>query len=38
MVELILELEKAFKITIPDDDMEKIVTVEDAIEYIENHK
>lgn len=35
-VELIMELEKEFSITIPDSDAEKIQTVGDAISYIEN--
>ena len=35
-VELIMELEKEFGITIPDSDAEKIQTVGDAIAYIEN--
>ena len=34
-VELIMEFEKAFEITIPDDQAEKIGTVDDAIAYIE---
>ena len=34
-VELIMELEKEFDITIPDDQAEKIVTVGDAISYVE---
>ena len=34
-VELIMEFEKAFNITIPDDKAEKISTVADAIAYIE---
>lgn len=34
-VELIMEFEKEFKITIPDDQAEKISTVGDAIAYIE---
>ena len=34
-VELIMELEKEFNITIPDDQAEKIVTVGDAIAYVE---
>lgn len=37
-VELIMEFEKAFDITIPDADAEKISTVGDAIAYIEEHK
>ena len=35
-VELIMELEKEFSITIPDSEAEKIQTVGDAISYIEN--
>ena len=34
-VELIMEFEKAFGISIPDDQAEKISTVGDAIAYIE---
>ncbi len=34
-VELIMELEKEFNITIPDDQAEKISTVGDAIAYVE---
>ena len=37
-VELIMEFEKAFSITIPDEDAEKISTVGDAFEYIESHQ
>ena len=37
-VELIMEFEKEFEITIPDDQAEKIATVGDAINYIENNK
>lgn len=33
-VELIMDLEKEFKITIPDEDAEKITTVGQAIEYV----
>ena len=36
-VELIMELEKEFDITIPDDQAEKIATVGDAIAYVEEH-
>ena len=36
-VELIMELEKEFNITIPDDEAQKIQTVGDAISYIEAH-
>ena len=35
-VELIMEFERAFGISIPDTDAEKIGTVGDAISYIEN--
>jgi acyl carrier protein len=34
-VELIMEFEKEFNISIPDDQTEKIATVGDAISYIE---
>ena len=37
-VELIMEFEKAFEITIPDDKAEKIATVGDAIAFIEENK
>ncbi|MDR2809950.1 MAG: acyl carrier protein [Tannerellaceae bacterium] len=37
-VELIMEFEKEFDITIPDDQAEKIVTVGDAIAYVEANK
>lgn len=37
-VELIMEFEKEFGITIPDDDAEKITTVGDAIAYIKEHQ
>ena len=36
-VDLIMEFEKAFGITIPDEAAEKISTVGDAIAYIENN-
>ncbi len=36
-VELIMEFEKEFDITIPDAEAEKITTVGDAIKYIEDH-
>jgi len=35
VVELVMELEDEFEITIPDDDYEKIRTVGDAIDYID---
>lgn len=34
-VELIMEFEKEFDLTIPDEDAEKIATVGDAISYVE---
>jgi acyl carrier protein len=37
-VELIMEFEKAFDISIPDEDAEKIATVGDAISYIASKK
>ena len=36
-VELIMEFEKEFNIAIPDEDAEKIGTVNDAITYISEH-
>ena len=38
LVELIMELEDKFGMQIPDDEAEKILTVGDAIRYIESHK
>jgi len=38
VVELVMALEEKFDIEIPDSDAEKIVTVGDAIKYIEEHK
>jgi acyl carrier protein len=35
VVELVMEFEDEFGITIPDDDYEKIGTVGDAVDYIE---
>ena len=35
IVELVMELEEEFEITIPDDQAEKIKTVGEAIDYIE---
>jgi len=42
LVELIMSLEEEFsnpdqKVEIPDEDAEKIATVQDAIDYIHNH-
>ena len=36
-VELIMEFEKEFNVTIPDDQAEKISTVGDVLNYIESH-
>src|SRR5690554_169049 len=36
-VELIMEFEKEFNISIPDDQAEKISTVGDAVVYVEQH-
>ncbi len=36
-VELVMALEEEFDIEIPDEDAEKITTVGQAIEYIEEH-
>jgi len=36
-VELIMEFEKEFNLSIPDEEAEKISTANDAIKYIENN-
>ncbi|MGL4461020.1 MAG: acyl carrier protein [Planctomycetia bacterium] len=36
-VELLMELEEEFDITIPDDQAEQIQTVADVVRYIEEH-
>ena len=36
-VELVMALEESFELEIPDDDAEKLRTVQDAIDYIEKH-
>lgn len=36
-VELIMALEDEYDITIPDEDAQKIVTVQDALDYIDKH-
>lgn len=36
-VELIMEFEKEFNVSIPDEDAEKIGTVGDAISYLKNN-
>lgn len=37
-VELIMEFEKEFDVKIPDEEAEKISTVQDAIDFIEKQK
>lgn len=37
IVELVLSFEEAFELDIPDEETEKIRTVQDAIEYISTH-
>jgi acyl carrier protein len=36
-VELVMAFEEGFGIEIPDEDAEKIQTVQDAVKYIESH-
>ena len=36
-IELVMAFEEAFGIEIPDEDAEKIKTVQNAIEYVETH-
>jgi acyl carrier protein len=38
IVELVMAFEEEFSVEIPDDAAEKISTVNDAIEYIDNNK
>ena len=38
VVELVMALEDEFDIEIPDEDAEKITTVKEAVDYIENNK
>ena len=37
LVEMIMSLEEEFGVEIPDEDAEKIVSVQDAIDYIDTH-
>ncbi len=37
IVELVMELEDEFDVSIPDEDAEKIQTVGDAVKYIKEH-
>lgn len=36
-VELNMALEEAFEITIADEDLEKFVTVQDIVDYVDSH-
>ena len=38
IVELVMAFEEEFSVEIPDDAAEKITTVKDAIDYIDEHK
>ena len=38
IVELVMAIEKAFDLEIPDEDAEKIATVQDAIDYVTSQK
>ena len=38
LVELIMELEEQFGMEIPDDEVEKITTVEEAVDYVDQHQ
>ena len=38
IVELVMALEEAFELSIPDEDTEKITTVQNAIDYIAGQK
>jgi len=38
LVELIMELEEQFGMEIPDDEAEKITTVEQAVDYVSEHQ
>ncbi|HNP71212.1 MAG TPA: acyl carrier protein [Kouleothrix sp.] len=37
LVEMIMSLEEEFGVEIPDEDAEKLLTVQDAIDYIDSH-
>jgi acyl carrier protein len=37
LVEMIMSLEEEFGVEIPDEDAEKILTVQDALDYIDAH-
>jgi len=37
LVEMIMSLEEEFGVEIPDEDAEKILTVQDALTYVDSH-
>ena len=37
IVELVMSLEEEFNIEIPDEDVEKIQTIDDAVSYLKDH-
>ena len=37
LVEMIMSLEEEFGVEIPDEDAEKILTVQNAIDYVDSH-
>ena len=37
LVELIMSMEEEFDVEIPDEDAEKLVTVKDAMDYVNKH-
>jgi|TARA_B110000037_G_C16914050_1_gene421489 acyl carrier protein len=37
IVELVMAIEKEFDVEIPDEDADKIATVQDAIDYVSTH-
>ncbi len=37
VVEIVMGLEEEFEVTIPDTEAEKIITVQQIIDYVENH-
>lgn len=36
LVELVMQFEEAFDLDVPDEDAEKMTTVKDAVDYIQN--
>lgn len=37
LVEIVMKMEKAFQIYIPDEDMERIVTVQDVVDMVKKY-